>query len=157
MSDFSVEIGPEGITREVITRLAANMATRQRRALARYKELDKARDIVGHRLLAYRCPRGCLLLDVFDTDDGTALYWPRHRRSDATNAGTDPKARATRTTDGDHQWIDRADTLAIMHTAWLNCDHVLDLSLPAAEIVARLEQVAGLPRRHADRKVIVVQ
>lgn len=157
MSNDAVEIGPEGISLDGVARLIADMDSRQRSALSAYRKLADERAISRARLLSYRCTRGCLLLDVFETTEGPALYWPRHRRSPGANAQTSPEARATRTLDGDRNWIDRAELVSVMRhfDAELNCDHVRSELVAGAAISEQLRLVSGLPRRHADRKLLV--
>ena len=157
MSKYEVELGPGGIDAAGVASMLAGMRARQSSALGVYKRLVADREIGRHRLLSYRCARGCLLLDVFESPGGVALYWPTHRRSPSANAETAPAARAARTLDGDRQWIDRAETLEIMRnlTASLNCPHVLDRPVPADEIATRLQSLKALGRSDPHRKVIV--
>lgn len=127
--------------------LAAGFRNRTASALAVHRQLDAAGMLSEHTLLEYRCHasrRGCLLLRVFDTPVGPAVYKPPFRLSPDKNAGTHPAARAARTTDGERRWDANADLLDVDPPAdagvelWVSCDHVHRYSIPSERVNADL-------------------
>lgn len=63
-------------------------------------------------LLDYRCPKGCLLLHVWQTPAGRKFYLPRYQLSAAkADAETAASAREYRTEDGDRKWPARGGNL----------------------------------------------
>ena len=112
MTEFSIEFPREGpVPDDIGSRLLAGMTERQERCLHIYRLLRQAGQLERRRLLAYRCPRRCLLLDVFPTPYGPGVFLPAFRLSPEQNMDTSPQARAERTTDGDRRWVERADVL----------------------------------------------
>jgi len=126
---FKVEIGSGGISEAAAGALVTDMVNRQKSALVMYRVHREAGVLDKYRLLTYRCPRRCLLLDVFRTPAGSAVYFPPVKLSPDHNTETAEAARIERTTDGERRWVERADMLAALGNGprlpplHLNCDH----------------------------------
>ena len=116
------------------------MQQRMRDTLAVYRVMAASGTTAKNRITVYRCAtHRCLLLDVFNTPAGPAIYFPLARRSPERNATTAPAARETRTTDGDRRWVEHADLLDFYHQGEdyefkVSCDHVLEHVLPADDV-----------------------
>lgn len=132
-----------GITLDQARVVREGMQHREQSALAMYRAWRDSDDLGARRVVSYRCrAEGCLLLDVFSTPVGSAVYKPAFRFSPNRNDATHPQARATRTSDGDRRWVETADLLDSDPPAglgveyWTQCDHVLDHPLPAERVVS---------------------
>jgi len=68
--DWSITIGEEGFTEQDRRALVGGMRDRQLSALVMYRVHRESRSLDQYRLITYRCPRRCLLLDVFRTPAG---------------------------------------------------------------------------------------
>ena len=82
-------------------------ASQQRSALAQdaYAALKSSGRLPSHRVLVYRCPRRCLLLDVLAFPQGVVFHQPPYKRSPALNARTSSESgRAKNTTAGERHW-----------------------------------------------------
>jgi hypothetical protein len=124
-----------------VRHLVSGMDGRQKSALAMYRVHREARTLDQYRLVTYRCPRRCLLLDVFRTPAGPAVYFPPFKLSEEHNQRTAEDARIERTSDGVRRWIERAEMLAIFKSGLyleLNCDHVSRHILTGDEITATI-------------------
>jgi len=99
-------------------------------ALAVYRLARESRQLGGKRgkrMRAFRCATGgCLLLDVFDTPEGLAVFHPAVRLSPDQNDDTDLEARAERTSDGERRWVEHADLLRDGVEYALTCEHALN-------------------------------
>lgn len=95
--------------------------------VAAYDLLKTKRRLGTHRILTYRCPDRCLLLDVVASNIGTILYAPPYKLSQSINdTSSVPSARAERTSDGNRRWNARA-MIANGFDFGIQCDHVRDL------------------------------
>lgn len=122
---------------------------RQRETLALHGMYVQTGTVARETLLEYRCTTArCLLLRVFRTPLGPAVFLPRYRLSDAENADTDADARAESTSDGIRRWDASADTFRDWAEYWASCDHVLNHKLPG-------ERIAADMRTHAHGVVLL--
>ena len=148
-----IEIDPAtGFTDEDARDLVAGFRNRTASALVIHRQLEAAGMLRQRTRLEYRCRsnrRGCLLLRVFDTPAGPAVYKPPVRYSPAKNAYTHPDARAKNTTDGDRRWEASADLLDTDPPAgagvelWVSCDHVHNYVIPSERVNADLRKHSG--------------
>ncbi len=133
----SVEIDPgSGVTIEHVSRLNALTEQRRRSALALYLQARAIDDLFKIRLVSYRCTAArCLLLDIFTTPAGPAIYFPPVRLSPSRNVNTSPAARLSRTTDKDRRWVEHADLMLAGDewTYYLDCDHVAQFELASSD------------------------
>lgn len=140
--DWSVAVGADGVDQQEVRALLDGMSGRQRSALAMYRVHRDSGALNEYRLLTYRCPRRCLLLDVFRTPAGPGIYFPPFKLSPEQNERTAEDARTERTSDGIRRWIERAEMLNVFKSGLyleMNCDHVSRSTLTGAEIRADLE------------------
>lgn len=151
----SVELPADGsLTSENLADMLNGMASRQQSALALHRALSSAPgSACSASLLTYRCRKHrCLLLDVFNTPVGLAIYWPPFKLSPEHNERTADSARIERTSDGQRRWVERADLLRSIDARGMflemNCDHVSRHPRTADEI---REDV----RRHAKGEVLI--
>ena len=110
-----------------ITAAFDNMEHLQRSSLVMYRIHRDSQALEKYRLLTYRCHRRCLLLDVFRTPAGPAVYFPPFKLSPEQNERSAPDARTERTSDGVRRWVERAELLSVFRSGLyleLNCDHV---------------------------------
>lgn len=121
-----------------IVEATADARSREQSALAMYLLAKQAGLTENNRILIYRCrAHRCLLLDVFLTVAGPAIYFPTTRFSPSANEKSAKAAKIERTTDGDRRWIDHADLMldgANRQKYWLSCDHVRDHQVGGGEI-----------------------
>ncbi len=106
---------------------AAHLDTRARSALATsiYNALTSARKLADHRVLVYRCPKRCLLLDVLLLPDGLLIATPRYKLSPRVNeASSNEAGRRKHTEDGGRRWGAQAYFAQDAAGFSLNCDHV---------------------------------
>lgn len=125
---------------------AAYDQTRDRNAQARavYDALRTTGKVSSHRLLTYRCPRRCLLLDVVNTPDGLILHRPRYKLSPRLNAeSSNESGRTKNTEDGDRRWTANTGFVESWGNVPLTCDH-LRVTLDLAELQHDLDA------RHAE-------
>jgi hypothetical protein len=110
---------------------------RQRSAIASaaYQALKSTGALSSHRLIAYRCPRRCLLLDVINIPQGVILHRPSYKLSPSLNESSSNEAgRASNTTDGDRRWRQNTGFVSEWGNVPLNCDHVrVTLELDAVQ------------------------
>lgn len=130
-----------GVSVEDAIAVREGMQNRENSALALYKMMRTSGQLPGKRLVEYRCRKqGCLVLDVFPTPAGPAVYLPAFRYSPTRNADTHPEARAKRTSDSERRWVESADLLDVDPPAglgveyWVNCDHLLDYPVPSERV-----------------------
>lgn len=151
-----ITIGADGVTADDVRDMLDGMRNRETSAMALHRSMEASGSLPRHTRLEYRCRQGgCLLVRVFDTPAGPAIYKPAFRYSPGRNTGTHPNARERLTTDGDRRWQESADLLDIDPPSglgvelWTNCDHLLDHPLPSERINADLAgdtRVIMLPR-----------
>lgn len=106
--------------------LAAHDAVVKRAAVA-YEALKATRRLRSHRLLSYRCPSRCLLLDVVNLPApvGLVLHVPRYRLSPGLNAATSNESgRANNTEDGVNHWKGWTGPRSAASNPTLTCKHV---------------------------------
>ena len=114
---------------------------RSRAGAAAYEALKRTGKLSSHRVLSYRCPRRCLLLDVMEFPEpvGLTFHLPRYRLSPALNAETSSaEGRAKNTEDGDRRW--KSHTSAETFAVALNCDHLHHISVRRERLQADLER-----------------
>ena len=127
--------------------------------VARYEVMSR-RELSSVLILEYRCPKGCLLLHVWNSPIGRLWYQPRHKLSKTRAvAETVEEARLKRTEDGLRVWKARGgdfdDFIKFFNFdptqggLSMNCDHVREVVL----LCDRLETDAaagrpGSPTRH---------
>lgn len=128
-------------------------AGKDRTALAEsvYDALEAPGKLSSHRVLTYRCPRRCRLLEVIVTPQGLLLAFPRYKMSPTVNAERSSESgRAKNTEDGDRRWRRRAFFAESVGNCPLNCDHVrevLELERIDADRAAGLTEVVVHPQR----------
>lgn len=125
---------------------AAHERTRERNALAAavYDALRATGKLSSHRLLSYRCPRRCLLLDVVNTPNGLILHRPRYKLSPQVNAeSSNASGRSKNTEDGDRRWRANTGFVETWGNVPMSCDHV--------RVTLNLDELqADLDARHAE-------
>ena len=139
---------------ESLSEMIAHQDEIQRLAAAAYDATRKLGKLSSHRLLSYRCPRRCLLLDVaqFPAPVGVVLHTPGYKRSPTVNEATSTAAgRAANTVDGDRRWKAHTFLPEQAINVTLACDHVesvlLDLETVQADLDARRREVTVTIRR----------
>lgn len=111
---------------------------RRRAAEAAYGALRAQGKLGSHRVLAYRCSRRCLLLDVlmFPEPLGVIVHQPRYKLSPTVNeASSSESGRAKNTEDGARRWRARYYSPDEMLNAALNCDHLQHVVIDRDRIV----------------------
>lgn len=106
---------------------AAAAQTRERSELASalYDRLRASGKLGSHRVLTYRCPRRCLLLDVLRLPHGFLVACPRYKLSPGVNETTSTaEGRQRHTEDGDRRWKGQVFFSTDAAGYSLNCDHV---------------------------------
>ena len=124
-----------------------------------YERMSR-RDISKVLLLEYRCPKGCLLLHVWNTRAGRLWFQPRHKLSESrTLADTVEEARRKRTEDGFRVWkarggdfdefIDFFDFDPTQGGLSMNCDHVREAVVLCDQLHVDADAATpGNPTRH---------
>jgi hypothetical protein len=127
-------------------------------AVAEHDDLAAAGLLRNVLLLDYRCPKGCLLLHVWDTPNARLYYPPRYQLSRATaDAETVESARRKRTEDGERKWPAHGGSLDYLLEFFadepdsgglpLNCHH-LRRTAYCTELAADMRQARrGSPTR----------
>lgn len=114
--------------------LFAYQAHEAEAALSWVESLRRRGDAAKHRAVAFRCRKGCSMLEVYPTPRGVIVYQPRYRLSPTRNAEqSSPEGRAANTEDGDRRWKAHAGFLPTEWEGWtmpLACDHA-ELSISA--------------------------
>lgn len=135
-----------GISLDQVRSLIDGAKTRPVEMVALYETMKKTGELTRNRLVSYRCSKGCLLLDVYQTPDGPAAYRPGFKYSPQANEATSPAARLTRTTDGDRRWVANADMVLSPPLSYLlACNHVQQLTLEAVTVHTDLGKRAKGP------------
>lgn len=123
-------------------------------------EAASRRDIARVALSEYRCPRGCLLLHVWNSPQGRLWYRPRYKLSpERTEADTVESARKKRTQDGYRAWqssggdfdelLDFFDFDPASGGLSVNCDHVRNVQIRCDRLAADADAATpGKPTRH---------
>lgn len=135
----------------------ASMTERQENLLAYRERLVASGQLKSVLMAELRCQRNCVLLQVFQTKQGPALYHPRFKLSARLNEQiTSESARAAHTVDGDRHWDSRADSFELMQSVGaatgeltkVRCDHVQGfmVDLAAMEIGAPGKPVRRVAR-----------
>jgi|SRR5699024_2708576 len=127
-------------------------ATRPPDPDAVYAALKTTGQLKSHRVVTYRCPQRCMLLDVLNLPDplGVVVHIPRYRLSPGLNAQTSSAdGRANNTEDGDNHWQGWTAPRAQVSRPELTCKHVMvpleDEDLDAAISSRRAEVVVYPP------------
>lgn len=124
-----------GISLEQAEQLLSELRSRPEQLLALYESMSKSGELKRNRLVSYRCKKGCLLLDVFQTSNGPAAYRPPFKLSPKSNENTDAQARIKRTTDGQRRWVANVDLLLNpVLEYWFYCDHTHQLAYSASKV-----------------------
>lgn len=90
-----------------------------------YGALKERGALNRHRIVEYRCRRGCLLLDVLATPAGTIVHHPAYKLSPKLNEqSSNASGRRAHTTDGNRHWQARTTGLEPGFDTDLNCPHV---------------------------------
>ncbi len=121
---------------------AAVEEARERTALAEsvYAALKATGKRASHRLALYRCPSGCVVLDVLNLPQGVIFHKPAYRLSPTMNATTSSAAgREKNTRDGDRRWKATTHFASECLNVTLNCDHLREVVLDKSEIQADLD------------------
>lgn len=116
--------------------------SRQRDELAgqTYTALKATKRLKDHRLITYRCPRGCLLLDVVQVPGQMIGHSPAYKLSPGRNTETStPAGREAHTRDGDRRWQARTYDIASALNFALQCDHVVGPVLDRDGVQADLD------------------
>ncbi len=116
--------------------------SRQRTALATaaYEALKQAKRLSSHRLITYRCPRRCLLLDVLNLPQGVVLHQPAYKLPPAVNeAASSESGRVANTTDGRNHWQAQTFFAEDCANVSTNCPHVHQAVVDKTEIQADLD------------------
>ncbi len=120
---------------------AAQRETRQRTALAAstYRALKDARKLRSHRIITYRCPDRCLLLDVLNTPAGVIFHQPGYKLPPAVNEATSSESGRGKHAGNGNRWSPRRyfaeDCLSVL----TDCAHVHQVVLDKAAIQADLD------------------
>ncbi|MFQ6483773.1 hypothetical protein [Brachybacterium epidermidis] len=121
----------------VIGEMFAYLERDEEMALAWVESLRRRGDASKHRAVAFRCRKGCSMLEVYPTPRGVIVYRPRYRLSPTRNAEqSSAEGRAANTEDGDRRWKAHAGFLPTEWEGWtmpLACDHA-ELSISADAI-----------------------
>lgn len=126
--------------------LFAALESDSARADATYRALKSTGALKSHRLLTYRCPKRCMLLDVVNLPApvGLIVHSPRYRLSPGLNAASSSASgRAKNTEDGDNHWKAHTFPVRAMSRPLLTCDH---LRVPLEDV----DFEADLEARHAE-------
>ena len=118
-------------------------------AAAVYRALKSKGELRSHRILSYRCPSRCLLVDVLSLPQGVIFHVPAYKQSPkVSDATSSPEGRAKNTSDGQSRWVAHTFFAQDCINVSLNCDHVLQGVLDKADIQADLDA------RHAEVVVL---
>jgi hypothetical protein len=126
---------------------------------ALYESMAKA-SLRSVLLVEYRCPKGCLLLHVWNTPDGRLYYQPRYQLSQSkAETDTVESARMKRTEDGFRVWKSRGGDFDELIDFFefdpeqgglsMNCDHVREAVVLSGQLAAHARAATpGRPTRH---------
>jgi len=117
-------------------------ASQQRAALAAatYQALKQRRRLKSHRIITYRCPDRCLLLDVLNLPQGVVFHQPAYKLPPAVNAAaSSTRGREKHTRDGDRRWQSWTYFAEDCTNVSTNCVHVHQVVLDKAEVKADLD------------------
>ena len=97
--------------------------------------LKQKKRLNSHRILTYRCPSRCLLLDVLSFPQGVVFHQPAYKLPPAVNEATSSEAgRARNTDDGIRRWKPRTYFAEDCGNVSINCAHVHQLVIDKAGI-----------------------
>lgn len=114
-------------------------------AAAVYRALRSKGELSSHRILSYRCPSRCLLVDVLNLPQGVIFHVPAYKLSPQVNdAASSPEGRAKNTSDGQRRWNAHTFFQEDCVNVSLSCDHVRQVVLDKADIQKDLDA------RHAE-------
>lgn len=106
-------------------------------AAATYQTLKKVGKLKSHRIITYRCPSRCLLLDVVNLPQGVLFHQPPYKLPPAVNeANSSDRGRRANTSDGDLRWIPQTYFANDCVNVSANCSHVHQVVVDKAEIQA---------------------
>jgi len=118
-------------------------------AAAVYRALRSKGELGSHRILSYRCPSRCLLVDVLNLPQGVIFHVPAYKLSPQVNdAASSPEGRAKNTSDGQRRWKAHTFFQEDCVNVSLNCDHVRQVVLEKVDIQKALDA------RHAEVVVL---
>jgi len=111
------------------------MARDNEQAARAYAALQTSGKLRDHRMITYRCKRGCLLFDLVHVSAQMVAHHPRYRLSPRLNASTSSESgRAANTVDGDRRW--KAQTYDVRYALnfTLACDHMRSIILERSDV-----------------------
>ena len=112
-------------TASAVDEYIAHLTRSQELALAWVRHLRESGDAGKHRAVSFRCTQGCSMLEVYPTREGTLLYRPRYRLSEARSLEVSNAAgRAANTEDGIQKWNDYAFFMPDDWRIGLLCKHL---------------------------------
>lgn len=134
---------------------------RKRAGEAAYKALKTQGKLASHRLIAYRCSRRCLLIDVvqFPEPVGVIVHQPRYRLSPELNAASSSESgRAKNTEDGDRRWREQFMVPETMLNVTATCDHLAQIAVSKErmqrDVDAGLREVIVTPEDHEPARLV---
>ena len=136
---------------EWFRRLFIASAERSQLASEIYGALKSSGQLHRHRLLTYRCPQRCTLLEIVDAGpEGRIIGFPRYKTSrDQTERTSTESGRAKNTEDGYRRWKQHAAFEESVSRPPLSCDHLRSVPLEddaiAADLAARHAEVVVRP------------
>ena len=74
--ESGLELPSDGADDAFVQQLMDAMVSRTKSVLAMYRVHRDSGTLDQYRMVTYRCPRRCLLLDVYQTPGGPAVYFP---------------------------------------------------------------------------------
>ncbi len=126
-------------------------AMRDRTALAGsvYAALKRSQQLKSHRVIDYRCPQRCLLLDVLNLPQGALFHQTGYKLPPAVNDATSSASgRAKNTRDGKNHWEARTYFAEDCVNVSLDCAHVHQVVIDKTQVQAdidtgRVEMIVG--------------
>ena len=115
-------------------------------ARAFYEMLHRRGELKSHRVLTYRCPQRCLLLDVLQTSQGLLVHSARYKLSATVNeSSSSPSGRLNNTEDGGRHWKAHTFPIDLAVNLTANCDHVrglvIEVDTVRADVAAARREV----------------
>jgi hypothetical protein len=120
---------------------AARRETKQRAAsaAATYRALKDTRKLSSHRIITYRCPDRCLLLDVLNLPAGVIFRQPGYKLPPAVNDATSSESGRAKHAGNGNSWNPRTYFAEDCIYVSTDCAHVHQVVLDKTEIQADLD------------------